>query len=357
MTDQKPSEEHKQETIAKKSSGKLLKTVVMLAVLAILGAAGGWGWYTWAQGPKDASASKVSFRVPKGASSKRVGKLLEDKGMIRSALAWRIYLRLNHSSSPKAGIHEISAAMNIPQLIEELASKPVAEDISITMVEGWRIRDADKILSSKGFFAPGAYMAVTSQPEKFKIPFPFKAKTLAGYLLPNTYKVPAPNGKVEVSRLVQIQLEAFFEKFYKPYKKEIEESGRSLKDIVIVASLLEREEPNPAMRPMVAGVLYKRLDSGTPLGVDATSRYTLDNWNDRRKFLAKLRDPSDPYNTRLKKGLPPGPIGAPSLESLLAALRPKKSHYWYYLHDKQQRIHFARNAAEHEANRKKYSVY
>ena len=81
------------------------------------------------------------------------------------------------------------------------------------------------------------------------------------------------------------------------------------------------------------------------------------NWNDRRAFLKKLRDPRDPYNTRLRKGLPPTPIGAPSLSSLKAALRPKKSRYLYYLHDSNGNIHFARNAKQHEANRKKYNVY
>ena len=99
------------------------------------------------------------------------------------------------------------------------------------------------------------------------------------------------------------------------------------------------------------------MDANSPLGVDATSRFTLDDWSDRRKFLAKLRDPNDPYNTRLKAGLPPGPIGAPSLDALLAALRPKASNHWYYLHDADKQIHFARNAAEHEANRRKYNVW
>ena len=111
------------------------------------------------------------------------------------------------------------------------------------------------------------------------------------------------------------------------------------------------------MRPAVADVMYKRLDKGTPLGIDATSRFTLENWNDRRAFLKKLRDPNDLYNTRLRPGLPPGPIGAPSIESLIAALRPEKNPYWYYLHDAKQRIHFARTAAEHEANRKRYNVW
>src|SRR5262249_45930264 len=122
-------------------------------------------------------------------------------------------------------------------------------------------------------------------------------------------------------------------------------------------SMLEREEPTPSNRPLVAGILWKRIDRGFPLGVDATSRYELPEWNDRAAFLVKLRDQADAYNTRHKPGLPPTPIGAPTLAAIEAALRPTESDYLYYLHDAQKVLHASRNADEHEALRKKYSVY
>ena len=121
--------------------------------------------------------------------------------------------------------------------------------------------------------------------------------------------------------------------------------------------MLEREEPRPSNRPMVAGILWKRIDTDNALGVDATSRYTIENWNDRKAFLTQLRDPSDPYNSRLRKGLPPTAIGAPTLESLQAAMEPVTSEFWYYLHDAEGNLHPSRNASEHEAFRKKYNVY
>jgi UPF0755 protein len=121
--------------------------------------------------------------------------------------------------------------------------------------------------------------------------------------------------------------------------------------------MLEREEPMPSNRPIVAGILWRRIDLGYPLGVDATSRYELKEWNDRAAFLVKLRDQSDPYNTRHKKGLPPTPIGAPTYASFEAALKPTASEFLYYLHDAQKQLHPSRNAEEHEALRKKYDVY
>ena len=94
--------------------------------------------------------------------------------------------------------------------------------------------------------------------------------------------------------MIQKQLDTFVERFFTAHKADIEASGRSLSDLVIMASLLEREEPTPSQRPTVAGVLWKRFDKNTPLGVDATSRYELEEWNDRKAFLKHLRDENDP---------------------------------------------------------------
>ena len=124
-----------------------------------------------------------------------------------------------------------------------------------------------------------------------------------------------------------------------------------------MGSMLEREEPKPTNRPLVAGIMWKRLDIDLGLGIDATSRYTLEDWNDWRGVPEELRDPKDPYNTRLRRGLPPTAIGNPGAASLEAAMRPEASEWLYYLHDAQQNLHPARNEREHEANRLKFGVY
>lgn len=334
--------------------------VAGLGVAVLIAAGGG---YVYVQDrlttPMDPTgeAPRVEFEVPKGATLRRVGALLEEAGMIEDARWWRVYLKVNPGApAPKAGRHEISPAMTIEELLAALAEKPLPDDVPLTMVEGWRLRDADAKLAELGLIEPGAYAEAAERPEDFDVPFPLpEGADLSGYLLPETYLVDP--GPLDVQRLIQRQIDAFDQRFFRPSKAEIEESPRTLHEIVIMASMLEREEPKPELRPKVAGVLYKRLDSDVALGVDATSRFTLEDWNDRRAFLKKLRDPKDPYNTRLKTGLPPGPIGAPGLESLNAALHPESSPYWYYLHDENQQIHFARTAEEHEANRRRYNVW
>lgn len=298
----------------------------------------------------------IELRIAKGLSRKGVGHELVKQGLVRNLTIWRVYLRLHpEAPAPKAGRHALSKSMDLGQILVALAQKPLSDDQPLTMVEGWRLSDADEALAKAGKIKAGAYQRAASQVDAYDIAFAVEGTDLAGYLLPETYMMPP--GPLDVKNLVQRQLDAFFTRFVKPNEEAIEASGRSLRQIVIMASLLEREEPNPENRPMVAGVLYNRLDAEHPLGVDATSRFGLDDWSNRRLFLAKLRDPNDPYNTRLRPGLPPGPIGAPSLDALNAALKPKKNAFWYYLHDQDAKIHFAKNAKEHEANRHRYNVW
>ena len=121
--------------------------------------------------------------------------------------------------------------------------------------------------------------------------------------------------------------------------------------------MVEREERRPENQPKVAGVIWKRLANDWALGIDATSRYPLDDWTNERAFRRALQDPDDPWNTRLRKGLPPGPISNPGLGSLEAALEPEEGPWWYYLHDAQGRLHMSRSAREHEAFRRRYNVY
>ncbi len=328
---------------------------VLLLLVAVVGAAAYGVYVTAVSAPQGEDEQAVEFMVPKGATLRSLGPALVEAGLLKDLAVWTVHLKLNRTlPSPKAGRHQLRANMNIHELVEALAANPMSEDAPLTMLEGWRLRDADAALAEQGRINPGEYIAAAKDKSSYDIDFEVEGEDLAGYLLPETYLMPR---KIDPRRLVQRQLDAFSERFVKPNQAEIARSKRSLRTIVIMASMLEREESKPQNRPDVAHVLYKRLDDNWALGVDATSRFTLDDWNDRRAFLRKLRDPKDPYNTRLRRGLPPGPIGAPSLDALSAALRPKTNPYWYYLHDRNGRIHFARTAKGHARNKKQYNVY
>ncbi len=293
------------------------------------------------------------FEVPKGASASGLAARLEAEGLVPAAWQWKVMLRLDGSGGcVKAGKHEVSGAMGMRALLEELCRSPLPDEVPFTVVEGWRIRDIDAALVAQGWIAPGAYAAV-AESKGVPAPFPVPGPTFEGYLFPETYAVVPEQFTVE--GFIARQLATFQERFVARHAEGF--NGRSLHDVVVMASLLEREEPTPAQRPIVAGILWKRLDARWKLGVDATSRYVLDDWSDRRKFLAQLRDPDDVYNTRLRHGLPPTAIGNPGLVSLEAAMSPVESEFWYYLHDGNGVFRGGRDGAEHAENKRVYDVY
>lgn len=329
--------------------------LVILAVLVVT-AGGAVGWVEHqTKSPSGTSSEVVSFEVPKGASGRRIGELLEKQGLSPGPVAWRWLLMRRGGLSANAGAHELNAGMTLQEIAAELEKPTRAAEVAFVVVEGYRLADTDAALVEAGLITPGSYIAAAKNPARFTATYPLPTGSLEGYLYPETYRVG--RGKADVYALIQQQLNLFGERFYAPHREDIEASGRTLHELVIMASMLEREEPLPEQRPLVAGILWKRIDRGVPLGVDATSRYELVQWNDRSAFLKRLRDPNDLWNSRHRKGLPPGAIGAPTVASLTAAMAPVKSEFWYYLHDADRKLHPSRNGEEHEALRRRYNVY
>ena len=294
----------------------------------------------------------IIFEVPKGATGNGIGTKLVEQGLVPNAWTWKLFLRSADASCLKAGKFELKRSMSLKTLLKTLCAAPIADEVPFAVLEGWRIRDIDEALAATGRMKAGEY-AKLAKTKAVDMPFEVPFATLEGFLYPETYSIPA-QGAIDPKKLIERQLSMFQTRFLNVHPDLGE---RTLGEIVVMASMLEREEPKPSQRPIVAGILWKRIDHDWNLGVDATSRYPLKKWNDRKAFLKKLRDESEPYNTRLRKGLPPGPIGNPSIESLEAAMNPVSTEFWYYLHDGSGTLHPARNAAGHEANRKKFDVY
>lgn len=290
------------------------------------------------------------FEVPRGASASGLAPRLADEGLVTGTWQWKLYLRGADAGCLKAGRFEVSRSMSMRELLETLCGPALPEDQPFTVVEGWRIREIDAALAARGWIEAGEYTTLATS-KSVDLPFDVSSPTLEGYLFPETYLV-VPD-RFDARTFIERQLQTFKERFL----DGADLGDRSLHEVVVMASMLEREEPKPEQRPLVSGILWKRIKHGWALGVDATSRYTLENWNDRHAFLRQLRDPTDPYNTRLNKGMPPTAIGNPSLPSLKAAVSPVESEFWYYLHDADKNLHPARNADEHEANRARYNVY
>ncbi len=334
---------------------KALLAVLLMGGFGLLVGAGAFWWIDTGARRTGPSGDDVELEVQRGATAKTMAVMLEKNGLVRDGRFFRYAVWRRGGLALKAGKFRLSPKLSAFDLAVALEASPLAEEEAIVIVEGWRIRDVDAALVQAGRLDRGAYVQAASDANGYLAPFTLPTGTLEGYLYPETYRLP--KGRIDPKVLVQKQLDQFAARVFQPLADEIQKSRRSLHELVVMASMLEREEPTPANRPLVAGILWKRIDRSFPLGVDATSRYELAEWNDRVGFLARLRDRDDRYNTRYKTGLPPTPIGAPTAVSFEAALRPEKSEFLYYLHDAQKRLHPSRNAEEHERLRKKFDVY
>lgn len=174
------------------------------------------------------------------------------------------------------------------------------------------------------------------------------AKGTEGYLFPDTYGFfPSVTPDFAIAALKRN-----FSTKVDPLNQDIEQSGRTLHDIMVMASIVEKEAAGDSDRAVVAGILWKRFDTGLALQVDAPFLYILGKQSSEltRADLAI----NSPYNTYRNKGLPPTPIGNPGLASIKATIHPQSSPYLYYLHDKDGLIHYAATYAEHKKNIAKY---
>ncbi len=169
-----------------------------------------------------------------------------------------------------------------------------------------------------------------------------------GYLFPDTYAFFRSVQPV----VVVTALEENFERKITPFKEEIKQSGRSLEEIIIMASIIEKEANGPQDRAMISGILWQRIERGMPLQVDAPFLYILGKTS-AQLTRADLAIKS-PFNTYVNKGLPPTPINNPGVAAITAALRPVASEYVYYLHDENGGVHYASTYAMHLQNIKKY---
>ncbi|MEI8230622.1 MAG: endolytic transglycosylase MltG [Candidatus Peregrinibacteria bacterium] len=329
----------------------------LLLLLVVIFSAS-YGWYRFELRPISATNSaRVKVDIPKGASVDRIGELLSSSHLIRSQTAFKLFTRFHGSSaSLQAGTFLLSPSMGVQDIVAVLHSGK-SEEMSITIPEGFSVRDIDALLHGKGISSSGAILnyAMKANFSSFDfVPQPVSGLVtgggqLEGYLFPETYNVSVAG--FDRRLFLERMLETFRKNVIDKYGSEIQKSGHTLHEIVTMASLVEAETRLDSERPLVAGIFWKRLQLGMPLGVDATVHYITGS---NVELTATDLASDSPYNTRKVKGLPPGPIENPGMASILAALRPVASPYLYYLHDRKGVIHYAVTNDEHNVNRRKY---
>lgn len=318
------------------------KFIVLVFILFIL-YIGGRFMLTWSQ-PNSESEVRVSFTIPKGASLKTISKTLDESELIKDPFAFQWYVRWNKLTRKlQAGEYVIQRNLTFAELVEVLQEGKSSE-VRITIPEGYTIKQIDDLLAKRGLSTPGEFEECASRCE-----FSFERESLEGFLFPSTYYVLTDGFSVQqfISRLYNT-----FNQQIAPFSDQIKASGRSLEELVIVASMIEREAFNDEEMADISDVIWKRLDEKIHLGIDATTRYEKNDWKNPL-YTADFQVDS-PYNTRRTMGLPPTAISNPGIKAFEAALKPKANDYYYYLHDSKGQIHYGKNLEEHNANKQRY---
>jgi uncharacterized YceG family protein len=276
----------------------------------------------------------VNVTIPERSDAGQIGDILAKAGVIDSATFFELSATIDGTrGSLRPGDYELQKGMSNDAVIAELTKVPETATptptVSLTLVEGPSRRENAPVVD-KSDKVSGEYARASGSKgtlERIRdLGAPRGTRTAEGFLFPATYELPEGSSAGD---LVKAQLDAFEENFGRLDLSYAKRKNLSRYDVLIIASLIEREASLAKERRLVSAVIYNRLAEGIPLGIDATTRYSTGNWT--KPILQSQLDKDEPYNTRLNRGLPPTPIGNPGLASLKAAANPSRKNYLYYV--------------------------
>jgi len=335
----------------KKSSQKIITAASFLFIVLALAVFVWEGIYV----PKTPGFEETKiFSAKKGEGIKEISINLEKQGFIKYGFFFRFYvLTRGVADKLQAGDYLLSPSMATPEITKKLVSGDIVRE-KITIIEGWNLRDIAFYLREQELVTTIEFFKIVSLPKDFSKEFDFlkdkpKDLSLEGYLFPDTYETQEGEIAEEIVRKI---LKNFDQKLNPELREEIKKQDKTIFEIITMASLIEKEVKTLEDKKLVSGVLWKRLENGMPLQVDATISYITGKKN--AKILIADTQIDSPYNTYKYRGLPLGPISNPGLDSIVAALYPQESSYWYYLSTPEGQTIFSRTLDEHNQARAKY---
>ncbi len=322
--------------------------IVVIAMIITIGATAVWYKANIvAVDSSDKTLQEITIRA--GDSETTVSKLLESKGLIKSAFAYQLYTRFNDArGETKAGVYELSPTMSVSDIVRKLVEGDVKVDL-LTILPAQRLSDIKDAFIEKGYtlqeveeaLSPELYSSHPALVDKPKL------ANLEGYLYPESFQFTSTT---PLRAIVGASLDQTAELFTPEIVQKLKDRGLSVHDAVILASIVEKEVSKSEDKPTVAQVFLTRLERGIPLGADPTANYGA--------FLAGIEEPAvladTNYNTRLYTGLPPGPISNITASSLLAIVNPSETDYLFFVAGDDGVTYFSRTLAEHEALTAKY---
>lgn len=318
--------------------------------------------------PTSSNVKLKKVTIPAGYGYSNIGKILKENNLIKSELTYRIYVKFKNPSSLKACIYYLSENMGVSQIVKNLEKgcNQNSGIVNLTIPEGKHLEQVATITASVINSTKEEIMEVwnstelinefiekyeflTDEIKNSKIRYP-----LEGYLFPSTYELL--NNNVTPKYVAEKMLDQM-EIVYNKYKEQIQSSDYTFHELLTMASIVEYEAILDEERPIIAGIFYKRLNTpGWKFESCATLGYALGEW--KLNYTYADVAVNHPYNTYYYAGFPPGPGNMPSEKSIIAAIKPQESDYWFFLANvcdaQNKRSIFAKTNAEHEANKDKY---
>ncbi len=331
-----------------------------LVLLAVFGLA--CSWFNGQAFNGTASSSNIiqKFEIKEGDGSTEIGENLEKEGLIKDKTFFYFYVwKTKAANSLQAGGYELAPNMTIGQMVEKFSNGDIiAETLKLTIPEGYtnkKIIDALKnkkpsiadefedIVNCKCLNKEDCSCDVFSKKYGFLRNIP-QGVDMEGYLFPDTYFIDEEEtGATMASKF----LNNFNKKVNQELKDEVVSQGKSLHDVITLASIIEREVKTDKDRRLVSGIFWKRLDDKFPLQSCATLAYFLNV--DKPQFSYEDTQCDSPYNTYINPGLPPGPISNPGFASIRASILPQESGFYYFLsNSKTEEIIYSKTFDEHQ---------
>lgn len=324
-----------------------LKKTLLLAIIGLLSITCALAW--WAFSPLIPPLN-VSLLIRPGSSLILVANQLTAKEVIRSPLALRLLARLKgQETSIQAGQYTFSQPATPSAVLERLVAGDV-ELTSITIPEGFTLRQIAERLAEKGVADRDAVLSAAYDPD-FLQDLGITAQSLEGYLFPETYRFVPGISVLEILRMMVAENSRQLERLQKALSDKLPLAKHEL---LTLASIIQQETGLEEEMPLISAVFHNRLQRNILLQTDPTVIYGIDNFNGNltRKDLQR---PS-PYNTYLNRGLPPGPIASPGYKALWAAARPAASQYLYFVARGDGSHQFSATLEEHNLAVRKYQL-
>lgn len=290
----------------------------------------------------------IEIRIPEGSTFRQAADIFAEENVLRNKTLFLVIGRMTGIDRKiRAGYYSLYGSMNLLDLLRVLMKGQIIEN-EVTVVEGDSLREIAEKLSEKNIVSREDFLELSTD-EDYLISFDINAPSFEGYIYPETYKIPKG---MDPEEAVGMMINKMREKFSDKLRARAEEIGRSEKEVLTLASIIEKEAVTDEERPLISAVYHNRLKIKMPLQADPTSIYGVKSSREKITFADLQR--KTPYNTYVIKGLPPGPIASPGIKSIMAALYPAEAPYIYFVSNNDGTHHFSVSAAEHLAAVKAY---